>query len=215
MAFLGAVLVRLGFTDLYLRYVTEWMKWPLVVTGAALIVLGITQIASPLHEGDSEHGVPGLTWLLVLPGVVMFVLSPPELGSFIAERRAGEVVAAPHPDDLASLDSAGTAPMDLLEFVWRAQDGGDTLVGQSVAVDGFVSYDESGGWYLTQMMISCCAADAVAYQVRVDGAGPPPRDQWVRVTGVHVAGTGVGASAVPAITATSVVEIDPPKQTYG
>ena len=231
MAFLGAVLVRLGLTDTYLRYVTTWMKWPLVVTGVVLLVLGLSVIVvlerrKADHEtggyvDEADHGhdahshrVPLVTWLLIVPGLMIFVVSPPELGSYLAERRAGETVAAPEPAAVADLHGPGTVPVDLLEFVWRAQDGGRTMEGQSVSIEGFVSYDKKDHWFVTQMAISCCAADATAYQVRVDGADRPPRDQWVRVTGVYVSGTGAMGTA-PAIAATDVENIPEPKQTYG
>jgi uncharacterized repeat protein (TIGR03943 family) len=231
MAFLGAVLVRLGMTDAYLRYVTTWMKWPLVVTGVVLLVLGLSVIVAVERHGratekdaqgsgdahDEEghgHGVPLVTWLLVLPGLMVFVVSPPELGSYLAERRAGETVAAPEPEAVADLTGSGTASVDLLEFVWRAQDGGQTLEGQVVSIDGFVSYDEKDNWYVTKMTIACCAADATGYQVLVQGADRPPRDQWVRVTGTYVSGTGAVGTA-PAIAATEVEEIPEPTQTYG
>lgn len=237
LAFLGAVLLRLALTDAYLRYVTSWMKWPIAVSGLLLLALA----AGPLlrlgarhddehdHEHDDEHGhggVPRVTWLLLLPGLVSFVVSPPQLGSYLAERRSGEGVVVAEPDDLSTLDAASVIPVRVTEFIWRAQNGGGTLEGQPIRLTGFVSYDDQDHWYVTRMVIGCCAADATAYRVQVapgnpgdpavEGAGdvPPPRDEWVEVTGTYAPGTGTSADSDPVITASAVTQIDVPKQTY-
>lgn len=222
MAFLGAVLVRLSVTDAYLRYVTEWMRWPLLASGILLLGLALGLIFSErLHDeaddghGHEGHGVPGVTWLLVLPGLVMFTISPPELGSYLAERRSGEGQSVAQPATVVDLEAGGgePVPVDLSEFIWRAQEGGTSLEGREVLLSGFVSYGDDA-WYVTRMAIGCCAADAVGYQVEVAGAERPARDQWVEVVGTYQTGTGVDAVAPPTIEADTVEEIAAPTQTY-
>lgn len=249
MALLGAVLLRLALSEAYLRYVTEWMRWPLVASGVLLMGLAAGLVLHDSGEDDADHdhtgyeqgadvvdhaddghghgkhGVPLVTWLLLLPGLVTFVISPPQLGSYLAERRSGEAQVATQPDSLTELSSDEVVPLDVTEFIWRAQDGGETLVDQPVALTGFVSYDKQGHWYVTRMTINCCAADATAWQVQVNEAdSKPDRDAWVTVTGTYDQGSGVGtgsASAVStgpptvaAIVAADVKVVDPPNQTY-
>lgn len=233
MALLGAILLRLSFTDAYLRYVTPWMKWPLAVTGVALLALAIGLIVAPRtdaaeqeHEDDGHddghddehghagHGVPLATWLLILPAVVTFVISPPELGAYTAERRAGEAQVVAKPDDVAELDPTAVVEIDLLEFLWRAQEGGETLEGQPVALTGFVSYGGGDEWFVTQMSIGCCAADATAYRVRITDAERPDRDTWVEVTGVYETGTGIDPRTPPVLTAAEVEQVEAPRNTY-
>jgi uncharacterized repeat protein (TIGR03943 family) len=230
LAFLGAVLLRISLSDAYLRYVTEWMKWPIAVSGAILLLLAVGPV---LRQGDDEddhghhagasgggdHGVPFPTWLLVLPGLVAFVISPPELGSFLAERRATDAVAVARPAVVNDLDADGPVPVDVTEFIWRAQDGGESLEGQPVVLTGFVSHDpdDASTWYVTRLTIGCCAADASAYRVAVDGdvaADRPERDQWVEVTGTYASGTGVSVTEDPVLTAEQVLPIETPRQTY-
>lgn len=234
MAFLGAVLVRLSLTDAYLRYVTGWMKYPILASGILLIALAVGLVVSGHDghdghdhdakdggDGDDGHGhgpIPVVTWLLVLPGLVTFVISPPQLGSYLAERRSGEAQTVAQPAALTTLGKDEVVPVDVTEFIWRAQDGGTTLEGQPVQLTGFVSYDKDDHWYVTRMTIGCCAADATSYQVKVegdpDGSGRPPRDQWVEVTGTYVEGTGVGAEEPPALEATAITKVQAPSQTY-
>lgn len=227
MAFLGAVLVRLSLTDAYLRYVTSWMKWPILASGVLLIGLAVGLVASGAHdrEDDEAHGdghghgpIPLVAWLLVLPGLVTFVISPPQLGSYLAERRSGEAQAVAEPAALTDLASDEVVPVDVTEFIWRAQDGGTTLEDQRVELTGFVSYDKDDQWYVTRMTIGCCAADAMAYQVRVDSeddtVARPPRDQWVNVTGTYATGTGTDGRTPPVITAAEIEQIKAPANTY-
>ncbi|CAB4753871.1 unannotated protein [freshwater metagenome] len=225
LMFLGAVLLRIAGTDAYLRYVVEWMRWPLLVSGALLLLLAL----GPLLREDTDeehghdhgedghgHGVPRVTWLLVLPGIIAFVVSPPELGSYLAERRADDLVAVSAPTEATSLGGDGPVDLPVEEFMWLAQVADPELEEQQVTLTGFVSYGggEDGGWYVTRMQIGCCAADAMAYRVKVDGAERPERDEWVAVTGTHVTGTGVEPPFEVVLAAESVEIVDEPLQTY-
>ena len=233
LAFLGAVLLRLAFSDTYLRYVTDWMKWPIVISGLLLLLLALGPILQlgehresrpdgpdeALHDhvgaiGSHSHPVPAVTWLLVLPGLVTFLISPPELGSYLAERRSGDTVAVAEPAELADLDSSALIPINVSEFIWRAQDGGESLEDQQVLLTGFVSYDPDGDWFVTRMSIGCCAADALAFRVRATGAERPPRDQWIEATGVYVPGTGIDQKSEPELDVSLVSHIEAPKQPY-
>lgn len=232
LALLAVVLVRLAVTGEHLRYVADWMRWPLLVSAALLLVAAAGPLVAAVRGGRDEdhhhhddndedghdrhgHGVPAVTWLLVLPALVAVVVNPPELGSYLAERRAGDTTLVAAPDEVTELDGTQTVAVPLDEFIWRAQEGGSTLQGQPVTLTGFVSYGGDGSWFVTRMAISCCAADAAAYRVAVEGPQRPPRDQWVEVDGTYVAGSGAGGGAPPAVTATEVRPTTAPEQTYG
>jgi uncharacterized repeat protein (TIGR03943 family) len=163
-------------------------------------------------DGHSHGAIPNVAWLLLLPGLVTFVISPPPLGAYLAERRANDVTNATAVT--TELGGAKIVPVRVEEFVWRAQADPDSLQGRSVKMTGFVSYDNDDNWYVTRMSISCCAADAVAFRVRVDEAETPERDQWVTVTGVWVEGSGATPRDPPALVADDVTPADPPKNTY-
>lgn len=225
--FLGIVLVRLAAGDAYLSYVTPWMKWPVIVSGGFLVVLAVRPILGLGEQtgeqageqaGEDEHGVPAVTWLLLLPGLVVFTISPPALGAFLAERRADDAISAAPVSTFAPLPAGDPVRIDLEELAWRSQvDDGDTLVGRQVRIDGFVSLDRDGGWYVTRLTISCCAADARVVRVGidgVDGADVPPRDSWVRVDGTWVEGTGTDRRNPPRIEVADLSAIEAPRQTY-
>lgn len=225
LMFLGAVLLRIAGTDAYLRYVVEWMKWPLLVSGVLLLLLALGPLFREDEKeeehahgdgtpGEHGHGVPRVTWLLVLPGIIAFVVSPPELGSYLAERRAGDLVAVSAPTEATSLGVDGPVELPVEEFMWLAQVGEPGLEDQEVTLTGFVSYGTGEDWYVTRMQIGCCAADAMAYRVKVEGAPRPERDEWVSVTGTHVTGTGTEAPFEVVMAAGDVEVVDAPLQTY-
>lgn len=224
LAFLGALLLRLAISGEYLRFVTPWMRWPLVATGAALLLLALkpalgigerADVPEDGHEGHEGHRVPRSTWLLLLPGLVVFTVSPPALGAYLAERRAADTVPPPSSLAFAPLDDRSPVDLEIEEMLWRAlTDDGTTLKDHELRLTGFVSGDGAGDWYVTRLSISCCAADARVVRVQVEGADAPPRNTWVRVTGTWEAGTGTTPTSVAVLRAGSVARIPAPQDTY-
>lgn len=214
LAFLGAVLVRLAWEGAYLHFVTAWMRWPLVVTGVVLVLLAVRPIVGGAQR--EEHPVPAATWLLLLPALVVFLVSPQPLGAYLAERRADEAPPASPVASFAPLpDSPGAVPLEVEELLWRALDDNATLAGRSVEVQGFVSHGKDGRWFATRMVIGCCAADAAVVRVRVEGADQPARDSWVAVTGTWRDGTGAEPGSEAILDAETVRRIPTPADTYG
>jgi uncharacterized repeat protein (TIGR03943 family) len=212
----AAVCARLAFTDVYLRYVNAWMKWPLLITSAILLVLAARVVFKSDVTAEDDDKAPPAAWFLVLPVVAVFVVSPPALGAYAAERNP--VVVTPEDDGMAMLprDENGVIKMQVGEFASRAQ-WDDTLRGHKVALHGFVSKDKAGHWYVTRLAISCCAADALAYRVKVAGAEEPTRDTWVRVTGTWVKSDDKDIPRVkepPLIQAESVEPAEQPRNPY-
>jgi uncharacterized membrane protein YcgQ (UPF0703/DUF1980 family) len=71
---------------------------------------------------------------------------------------------------------------------------------------------EAGGFRLARYQIACCAADAAPVVVRVVGVegGGPARDLWVTVSGRFQP----GGSELPALAATTVVQVSAPDDPY-
>ena len=206
LATLGCVVLHVAVTDLHLRYVQPFMRPFLILTGAVLVLLGVLDLFRGItgghhhgghDDGQAGHGhshdaAPRSTWLLLVPVLFIGALTPPALGAYSAERavdvsgvdsRTEEEVAAgfePLPPD-------EVLTMPLGEFSARAHfDASASLTGRTVRLLGFVTSPEGPDWELSRMSMMCCAADAVAIQIRVTGRDAPPSDQWVTVEGTWV-----------------------------
>jgi uncharacterized membrane protein YcgQ (UPF0703/DUF1980 family) len=86
---------------------------------------------------------------------------------------------------------------------------GRTLADRNVILEGFSTPSPSGGWNLTRLVIVCCAADALAIEVHVDGVPDPGTSTWAPVTGRWQA----GSARVPAIQAAQVTITQQPSTT--
>ena len=214
LAALAVVLIRISLTGEYLHFVTAWMRWPLLATGA--ILLGMAVRPALLWHTMTPSTAPRSAWLLFLPAVMVFVVAPPPLGAYLAERRADQPATLTAPEILEAPTDGTPLPVTPGELAWSASQTGDPmgLTDQQVSVIGFVS-TAGEDWFLTQLEISCCAADAMVVRLRVEGHPAPPRDQWVQVTGDWVEGTGRRPGEPAVITASDVVVIPMPQQVYG
>lgn len=209
----GAVLRISLFSELYLRYVQASLRPYLVVSGAALVLLGIAMAVvrrtADDHDGDVDdghgedhghdvdhghdedhghsHGAAGprVAWLLTLPALALLLFPPPALGSYSADREAAQR-AAQGVGTFPALPARNPVELTLGEFGSRAiYDSGRSLKGRTVRMTGFVTHGDDGTWYLTRLSVTCCAADATTNKVEVRGAadGAPTVDTWVTVTG--------------------------------
>lgn len=149
-----------------------------------------------------DHDGPGSAWVLLLaPVACLALLAPPTLGSYSAARAPDGATAALVPavtvegPAWAPLPAGDVVPMTFQEFVVRARwDTTQAMAGRTVRLTGFVvpRAPERAGeapWVLARMGIMCCAADAVAYRVRLSGAPVRrlPADTWLEVEGMWVA----------------------------
>jgi uncharacterized repeat protein (TIGR03943 family) len=218
----GAVVLRLTFTDTYRRYVRpELGKW-LIVAGIAVILLGLVTLVNALrdvepeeaHGHDHEHAHRvGVGWLLLAPIAALLLVAPPTLGAY-GVNRAGAIHVKPGKAFFKPLpQKEAPVQMTLLEYIERAlEHKGASLDRVPVKLTGFVAGAEAGGFRLARYQIACCAADATPVSIDVVGTSgtPPSDDQWVVVTGTFEPGGG----DVPRLAATSVVEIPAPDDPY-
>lgn len=217
LAFLGAFVVRLGWTDEHLLYVRGWTRWPLIGAGLVLLALAAGLVVAQLRDSGpggagTEQPAPRTAWLLFVPLLVVMLVSPPALGSYYAERSASTTYRDPGTaaSELRPLPEGDPVRLAVTDFFVRARyDEGRSLAGRRLELTGFVSRDDRDRWYVTRFAIACCAADAVAVRVRVDGsATAPDRDSWVRVVGTWV------DERSPVIAAESVEAVAMPRNPY-
>lgn len=241
LTLVGTLILRISLDGTYLRYVKPHLQPFLVAAGASLLLLGVASMlfdeiltrASPpagspgaaddesaadqAHLAEHEHGAaPKAAWLLCLPVLAILLIAPPALGAYAAQRAMGTVGKPPAGPGYPALPGPDPVRLPVSEYAVRAiWDYGHTLAGRTVVMTGFVTPRPAGGWFLTRMVISCCAADAQAYKVEVRGAPPLPADTWVEVTGTWADnGQPAAETSVPVVVAARVTQVHAPRDPY-
>ena len=188
------------FTDLYLRYVKEGLRPLLIVSGVLLLLLGLAHAMldrgpakpgdhdhSHGHEDDHGHGhdhstAPRIAWLLFLPALSLLFYAPPALGAYTASHAGSEAVKKQK--GFAALPATSPLPMTLTDFTTRVQQDKELAIkGRSVEMTGFATPVKGGGWDLTRIIFTCCAADAQTVKVHMYGTPAPAANTWLAVTG--------------------------------
>lgn len=165
------------------------------------------------REGHDHSRTPAAAWLLLAPVLLVLLAPPPALGAFAAARGDGAIPEPPADTRFAPLAAGPAVPLAVHDYAWRAAwDGGRSLAGRDVVLTGFVTPAPDGGWSVTRTVMTCCAADARSYPVRVVG-DPHPHvpNTWVRVTGHFVPAAQAHHAAVAA---TDVAPAAAPEQPY-
>ncbi|QFZ17306.1 TIGR03943 family putative permease subunit [Saccharothrix syringae] len=225
LVLLGGALLKLALTGTYLRYVKESLRPWLVVTGAVMVVLALIAIAQDIrgaraeaHDHGHDHGSSRSPWMLLLPVLAVFLISPPALGADSVNRV--DVNAAQRSQvsgGFAPLPSDEVVPLTIGEFVTRtAWDDSGSLDDRVVRLTGFVVRQDADV-FIARLTIGCCAADARPVKARMVGLdlAALPDDQWVEATGRVVPGSASPASKyVPTFTVSEVLPISPPEDTY-
>lgn len=213
----------------FVNYVKPWLRYPLIGSAVLLIVLGgagLRKDWSAKQEEIHDHGHghdhsrgSRVAWLLCLPILAIFAVAPPALGSFTASRTNPRTVAPPKSSDDSLPPGTTPLPMSIGEFMGRsflAQTGEKpTLTGRSLRLLGFAAPRKGGGWYLTRLQVSCCAADAIALQIVIRGVPEPKKGAWVNVVGTEKP-FPVNKKKQPSyeLNATSVTPADKPDSPY-
>lgn len=172
-------------------------------------------------HGHDHASTPKIAWLLLLPIAVAFAVVPPALGKWGIDRSSNaSIVASRRSNFLPLKPSAAPLPMATSEFVARAFDeNGASLKGVTVLIEGFVIERKDNYVIIGRYSIACCAADAVAAQVRVQlpvgtqnvSGASGPQGEWLRVTGML---DSKRADDLPQLNASALESIRPPANTY-
>ncbi len=230
----GGAILRISVGDTFLNYVKESMRPWLLLSGVTLVVLGVLALIDVIRrarrgetteepdphdpvddEGHSHVHGPRAAWLLLLPVFAIFLIAPPALGAFAAARDTTNAVP-PAEAKAPPLPPGDPVDVTVADYVGRAVwDSGLTLEGRTVQMTGFVTPNPEGGWWLTRLALSCCAADAIASKIQAVDAPDLPADTWVTVTGTWIPGGGTKSStAIPLVQVQDLVEVPQPKNPY-
>ncbi|MFF5146695.1 TIGR03943 family putative permease subunit [Streptomyces sp. NPDC013157] len=215
------------FTDIYLRYVKEGLRPLLIASGVLLLLLALAGAALDRNDHDHDHGhesahghdhstAPRIAWLLFLPALSLLLYAPPALGAYSASRATDKLVKKQKEfDPLPAATSP--LPMTLSEFTARVQQDRELSIrGRTVRMTGFVTpAGQGGGWYLTRIIFTCCAADAQSVKVRMYGTDALPANTWVAVTGTwHPQGRLGTKSAAAALDVRRTEQVSQPVNAF-
>ncbi|MFH9659532.1 TIGR03943 family putative permease subunit [Streptomyces sp. NPDC017248] len=166
-------------------------------------------------HGHDHAGTPRAAWLLFLPALSLLFHAPPALGAYTAARANDKPVTVQR--GFPALPATSPLPLTLTDFTRRVQqDRSGAVRGRAVRLTGFVTpAGQGGGWYLTRIVFSCCAADSQTVRVRVYGRQAPPADTWLAVTGTwHPRGTLGTRTAEAALDVRDARPVAPPVNAY-
>jgi uncharacterized repeat protein (TIGR03943 family) len=237
----GGTLLKLAVTGDYLRYVKAGLRPYLIAAGVVLVVVAVLSLLGRVragtghdagaghdgHSGEEDddghgHGTGrgwlDVAWLLVVPMAVLLLIAPSALGSYSASRSGTALGAAPS-SDFPPLPSGDPVRVSVLDYASRAVfDKGQSLTGRQITLSGFLLAAPSG-WYLTRMVITCCAADAQPIKVGLTGSVPPSlsANEWLEVTGRYstkVDHDGVNGETIPYLDVATARPTAAPKEQY-
>ncbi len=217
---LGGSVLKVSFTDMYLRYVKEGLRPFLIGAGILLVVAALMTLYYELrprgvtpdetepgadeqggheadghghdHGGGGGHHEPRIGWMLILPVLGLLLVAPPALGSYAAEQ-AGTALSDQQISDYPPLPEGDPVKIGLLDYASRAIfDEGLSLGDRRLQLTGFVIPGTDGEVMLARMILSCCAADGRPIKLGLDGDPPTglPSDSWVEVIGQYTDRTG-------------------------
>ncbi|MEU0883272.1 TIGR03943 family protein [Lentzea sp. NPDC005914] len=231
LVLLGGALLKISFSGLYLRYVQKGLLPLLIAAGTIMIVLALFAIIRDIRRGqavseagsDSDSGhdhshshSSRSTWLMLLPVLAVFLISPPALGGDVVSSSADTNQTQRSRNLLGNLPSGDVIPLSMTEFVTRtAWDESGTLDGRRVKLTGFLTRAD-GNTFVARLAISCCAADARPLKVRLTGDVPSlPDEQWVEVSGKVVPKSANEKNSwVPSFTVESSTSVAEPVEPY-
>jgi uncharacterized repeat protein (TIGR03943 family) len=208
------------------------MLVPLAASAAMLVLLGgltvwpaIVVYVDGRDDGADTHDAhahnSSIGWLLLLPLMALALVAPTPLGADAARRDIGRSAPPPAEVEFGPLPAStgGAVELPVSTFVSRARyDRHHAIAGVSVRLTGFVVRDPaiSDGYLLTRFALVCCASDAFASQVRIQGLSgpPPPDDTWVEVVGEAIAPHALDSHEIPALRLQSQTLIDAPVNPY-
>ena len=231
----GGALAKLAITGDSTRYVRSGLRPYLIAAAAVLAVVAIASLwqrPAPAPAGDTAgdghghshghghgHGRFDVAWLLVIPMLTAVLLAPPALSSFSASR-SGTALSAAANTTMPPLPTGDPIRISVLDYASRAVYGhGASLTGRHLTLSGFLVSAGPNGWYLTRMVITCCAADAQPIKVGLDGTIPSGlrAGNWIEVTGTYtsrIVKDTVNGEVIPYLHAATLKPIPAPEQQY-
>ena len=175
-------------------------------------------------DHDHDHTPSSVNLLIMLIPLLVGVLIPARpLGSATVSTK-GPITSAPLISSQAQSQErlVPTEERTILDwyYLFAFEEDIDQFMGQEASVIGFVYFDErlpKGQFFVSRIILSCCAADGYAVTMIVDWpeAAALKQDSWIRVTGpLGKAFFADDPQAIPLIRAKTVEIVPQPDAPY-
>lgn len=187
----GVVALASSISGAVLDFLRPSMRPWVGIAGAILASVGAVELwRSRGAVAHDHHAPPRLGWLVVVPIAVGLTVGAGSLGVYAVGRNATYATLPEIPsgfdlENYVRSASYGGQPIEItlvdLSVAASAPDTRALLRGHDLRLVGFLARD-GGEVRLSRFVISCCAADAIAVQVVLDGGADLPADgTWVEV----------------------------------
>jgi uncharacterized repeat protein (TIGR03943 family) len=206
----GGFFVYLHMSGRATTYIGPKTQWVVTLGAVTLPLVALVYLwgarSRPRTPSVRELGA---NTLLIAPILFALMVPAPSLGALAVKNKRTKNPPAP-------IDAPRDGAIRLYEIAWAVDSAkyaaaNDITTGTAVDFVGFVSGTKLPGGQieLSRFFVSCCAADATAYSLKITPpAGSPvfPVDAWVRVRGrlagrpgstMTVAATGVDKVGAP------------------
>jgi uncharacterized repeat protein (TIGR03943 family) len=216
-----------------MKVITHQLTWYINARFAIIVEMGIVFLAilvyrlileirhaSPDHE-DRPVVSPLNLFIMLIPLLVGLLIPARPLGSSAISAKgfnlSSPLISSKAAGQQFETESEQRTIMDWLNL-FQIEDDLNPLMGQKASVVGFVYHDprlSAGQFFVSRIVISCCAADGFPVVMMVDWpeAAALKPDTWVRVSG-PVDQVQFNKQALPLIHAKTVEVVPQPDQPY-
>jgi putative membrane protein len=232
-----AVLLLALFFFLGIKVVSNQLSWYInprfiTLTQIGILFLGVLVYRlvlemkgsfAPEHDEYDHTAPPVNLWIMLIPLLVGVLIPARPLGSATVSTK-GPITSAPLISSQAASEQrlVQVAQRTILDwyYLFAFEEDIDPFMGEEASVVGFVYHDRrlpAGQFFVSRIILSCCAADGFAVTMIVDWphAGALEQDTWVQVTGpVDKTFFADDPQAVPLIRATRVEIVPQPENPY-
>ena len=174
------------------------------------------------EHGPDEHAGHGhrrsrVGWLLLAPLLVAIVVDPAALGAFAVDRASMTRVPTTGDFDLSehiAAHSFGGQAVDLnilqLYKAAKAPSDLELLSSTPISTEGFLVTDPGGEVLLAQLVVGCCAGDALPVTLALEGIDTAGLEDntWLRVTGEVDAAATTAREDDPDLVPMPVLRVD-------
>jgi uncharacterized repeat protein (TIGR03943 family) len=183
----GGFFVYLHISGRASTYVGPKTTWVVTLGAITLPLVALAYLwGARSHPRTASMRELGANSLLIAPILLALMVPAPSLGALAVKNKRTKNPPAP-------IDAPSDGKIRLYEIAWAADSSkyaaaNNITTGTPVDFVGFVSRNNLGGGQmeLSRFFVSCCAADATAYSLKITPpAGSPafPVDTWVRIRG--------------------------------